>query len=156
MADRTTDYWWDDEELLLGALDKALYPAENVPDDFIAAATACYTWHDVDAELAVLAYDSAADPVVQVTRAESPLLRTFTFEATDVTFELEATPDGLAGQLVPTGAGQLELQLRDGSTTAVPTGANGYFRIRPAPGTSFRLRCHRDDGRVVATGLIVL
>jgi hypothetical protein len=159
MISHKADRWWEDEDLLLAALDKALHPAEAVPDSFVHAAYACYTWHAIDGELAALAYDSAVDMTELAhirSAAESAPLRALTYEASDFTFELEVTPDGLAGQLIPAQAAELQLQLTDGRTTGIETGKNGYFRIRPAPTQPFRLRCRLPDGRTVSTDIITL
>jgi len=157
MIDHKAGYWWDDEDLLLAALDKALHPAEDVPASFVQAAYACYTWHAIDGELAALAYDSAADIAeLSRTRSESAPLRALTYEAANLTFELEVTPDGLAGQLIPQQAGELQIQLTDGHTTEIEIGRNGYFRIRPTPTVPFRLRCRLNDGRIISTDIITL
>lgn len=152
MVDQATDQWWNDEGLLLAALDKALRPSVDVPASFIQTALSCFSWQSIDAELAELAYDSAADTTrLLATRAESATLRALTFEATDLTFELELMPDGWAGQLVPPECDWLQMQLINGEITEVSTDRNGYFRIRPLPSMPFRLRCRLSDGRVVST-----
>lgn len=149
--------WWHDDDALLTALEGALHPHEPVPDNITNTALASYAWHQIDAELAALAYDSAADDSeLTRTRTESAELRALTFEATDVTFELEVRPDGLAGQLVTAHRSELELQLGDGRTTAVRVNDHGYFQISPAPTGPFRLRCRLPDDRVVSTVLITL
>jgi len=156
-VDQTTDQWWNDEELLLAALDRALRPNVDVPTSFGRTAESCFSWHSIDAELAALAYDSAADSTQETAvRAESASLRALTFEATEMTFELEVMPDGLAGQLVPPQAGELQMQLINGETIEVRADDNGYFRIRPLPRMPFRLRFRLRDGRVVSTDRISL
>jgi hypothetical protein len=157
MVDQTTSPWWNDDDQLLAALDRAVHPAEEVPASFLQAGHSCYAWHLIEAELAALAYDSAVDTSeLALTRAESAALRALTFEASNVTFELEIMPDGLAGQLVPPQAGPLQLVSNSGETTDIQTNADGYFRIRPIPTTPFRLRCLLTNGRVVSTDQITL
>lgn len=152
-----TDRWWERDDALLVALDAALHPDDQPPPGFMQAARAAYAWHNIDAELAALAYDSAVDVAELATmRSEAAPLRALTYEATELTFELEVMADGLAGQLVPAGAGDLQLQLVNGRATDVHTDRNGYFRIRPTPSQPFRLRCRLGDGRVVSTDLISL
>lgn len=155
MGDHTTDRLPDDEQLM-AALHRALHPDVEVPERFLEMAENCYTWRLVDAELATLAYDSANDfEMAATTRTESAPLRALTYEACDLTFELELTPEGLAGQLIPARAGELELQLIDGLTVHVHTNSHGYFLI-PIPQIPFRLRCRCDDGRIVSTSTIML
>jgi len=152
-------HWWDDDESLLAALDRALHPAVDVPASFLQKAHDCYTSY-LEAELAALAYDSAADSAeLAILRApEEAALRTLTFEATSVTFELEVMPDGLAGQLIliPPLAGRLQLLSNKGEVIDIPTIVDGYFRIRPTPGSPFRLRCQLDNGHFVFTDPITL
>lgn len=156
MADHA-DSWWNDDAALLVALEKALNPEETVPDAVTLAALGSYAWHDVDGELADLRYDSAADDSdLARTRAEAVILRTFTFEANEVTFELEARADSLAGLLVAPPESELELQLSKGGTAAVSTNRHGYFRISPCPTEPFRLRCLLPGNRSVSTTLITL
>jgi hypothetical protein len=158
MVEHATDQWWNDDDLLLAALDRAMHPTVDVSTSFVQAAHSCYALRDLDAELAALAYDSEVDTaqLAAVRGAESATLRALTFEATDLMFELEVMPDGLAGQLIPPQSDTLQLVPTSGESIDVHTDRNGYFRIRPAPVGSFRLRCRLSNGRVVSTALITL
>jgi hypothetical protein len=51
---------WDDEELL-AALREALAERQAVPPEFVEAAKNAFAWHNIDAELAELTYDSSRD-----------------------------------------------------------------------------------------------
>ncbi len=51
---------WDDEQLL-GALREAMRAREEVPPGVVEAAKGAYAWHNIDAELAQLTYDSSRD-----------------------------------------------------------------------------------------------
>ena len=51
---------WDDEQLL-GALREAMRARQAVPSWFVAMGKNAYAWHNIDAELAQLTYDSQAD-----------------------------------------------------------------------------------------------
>lgn len=149
--------WWNDDAALLAALEKALNPREAVPDAVTRTAIGSYAWHDVDGELAELTYDSTADDAEPArTRAESVTLRTLTFEAHEVTFEVEVRADSVAGLLVAPEGSALELQLSKGGTVAVGTDRHGYFRISPCPVVPFRLRCLLPGDRSVSTALITL
>ena len=53
--------WWTDDDRLLAALRRADEAARQVPPEFVADGKAIFTWHDIDAELASLTYDSAAE-----------------------------------------------------------------------------------------------
>jgi hypothetical protein len=151
------DPWWNDDDALLAALEQALHPTETVPDYITRTARACYAWHQIDSELATLTYDSTSDESeLTRTRSASAVLRTLSFEAGELTLELELRPDGVAGQIITTQGRELELQLGNGQTTAVNLTQHGYFKISPAPRGPFRLRCRLADNRVVSTVLITL
>ena len=51
---------WDDDRLL-AALGQALKAREAVPSWFIETGKSAFAWHDIDAELAQLTYDSHQD-----------------------------------------------------------------------------------------------
>src|SRR5262249_46781963 len=108
---RMPDGWNDDDELL-AALRDALAARRAVPQEFVAAGQAAYTWHGVDAELARLTYDSMQEAHLQeALRAEAASLRTLTFRSARLTIELEVTEESLLGQIVPVQAGHVEVQL---------------------------------------------
>src|SRR6266480_109648 len=102
-----TAAWWQDDELFLATVRNALEP---VPESFLIAGKAAFAWHNSDAELAALTYDSARDALAGAgTRAEPASLRSLTFDAEDLTIELEIIDDVLHGQLVPAHAGTVEV-----------------------------------------------
>ena len=150
--------WWSDDEQLLAELGEALRAARAVPRGFVEAGKAAYTWHDVDAELAALTYDSALDEQVfaAVNRAEPAPLRALTFVSTGLTVELEVTDDALLGQIVPPQPGELEEHLADGRVTTAPIDELGCFVVRPIPSGSFRLHCRTAGGAAVLTDWIAL
>ena len=70
---------WDDEELL-AALRVALAERQAVPLEFVEAAKSAFAWHNIDAELAQLTYESNHDAdAAPSTRAKTPSIRTLTF-----------------------------------------------------------------------------
>lgn len=149
--------WWDDDELLT-VLDSALHAALDVPADFIEVGMAAYAWHNIDAELAALTYDSAraASDAIALTRAEPATLRALTFVAPDLTLELEVADDALRGQLVPPQPGQVEVLAIDGTRLVAAVDEVGYFMIRPVPSGSFRLYCRTGTGINVLTSQVAL
>jgi hypothetical protein len=150
--------WWSDDDQLFGALDDALRGARAVPRSFVEAGKAAYTWHDVDAELAALTYDSALDEehVLAASRAEPAPLRALTFASAELTVEIEVTDDALLGQIVPPQPGELEARLADGQVTTAPVDELGCFVIRPIPSGSFRLHCRTAGGAAVLTDWLTL
>ena len=52
---------WDDEQLL-ALLKESLRAHLAVPPEFVEAAKNAYAWHNIDAEIAQLTYDSSPRP----------------------------------------------------------------------------------------------
>ncbi len=152
-----TSAWLDDDDALLSAIKHALREAGDVPDTFIEAGKTSYAWHNIDAELAALTYDSSQDVLAAATtRAEPAALRCLTFEAKNLTIELEIMPDALHGQLVPPQAGTVELRHADGAITTAEVNDVGYFATAPLPAGTFRLQCTMTGGGSILTDWITL
>jgi len=134
----------DDEELL-AALGEALRARREVPEWFVETGKNAYAWHDIDAELAQLTYDSLADrePAAAV-RSEAASIRALTF-----------TSGVLLGQIIPPRAGTVETHTTAGVTTA-PVDEIGSFAVDPIPASPFRLRFRTTGGIDVLTGWITL
>ena len=92
---------WDDDRLL-AALGQALKAREAVPSWFIETGKNAFAWHNIDAELAQLTYDSQQDQrAVAVLRSETASIRALTFTSAHLTLELEVTGNSLLGQVLP-------------------------------------------------------
>jgi hypothetical protein len=145
---------WDDEQLL-AALRQALSARQAVPPEFVAAGRSAFAWHDIDAELARLTYDSSHAALVTGTRSEEASIRALTFTSADLTIELEVTSDALLGQVVPAQAA--EIQVEGGAVAGSPLASDeiGCFQIQPVPRDPFRLRV-RAAGADVLTSWIIL
>jgi hypothetical protein len=147
---------WDDEQLL-AALKESLRAQQAVPPEFVEAGRSAYAWHNIDAELARLTYDSIRDPDrVPSLRSETASIRALTFTSTHLIIELEVSGESLLGQVIPAHEGTIEIQTRDGAVATVPVDRLGWFPIRPIPASPFRLRYHTTDGADVLTGWINL
>jgi hypothetical protein len=146
---------WDDEQLL-AALGEAIRAREAVPAWFIETAKSAYAWHNIDAELAQLTYDSSDDTVgAAATRSENASIRALTFTSAHLSIELEVSQNSLLGQVIPPRAGVLEVHTKAGVTTS-PVDEIGCFTVDPFPSSPFRLRCRTDDGADVLTGWIAV
>jgi hypothetical protein len=147
---------FDDDELL-AALREALVEREAVPPEFVEAAKNAFAWHNIDAELAELTYDSSRDTEpAPITRAETASIRALTFTSAHLTLELEVTHDSLLGQIVPAQAGTIKVQLREGAETTFPADRIGRFTIRPIPVGEFRLQCKTSADTDALTNWITL
>lgn len=149
------DIWTDDQ--LLAALKESLRIQRDVPAEFTEAGKDAYAWHNIDAELAQLTYDSLQDraPALSV-RSETASIRALTFTSDHLTIEIEVNEDSLLCQLFPTGEATIELQTRAGIIASIQADEVGCFAIRPIPASPFRLRCRTTDDTNVVTGWITL
>jgi hypothetical protein len=148
---------WDDDELL-GALGDAIRARQGVPGWFVETGKNAYAWHNIDAELAQLTYDSDSDAdrgLAAAVRSEAASIRALTFTSPRLSIELEVGEGSLLGQIIPPRAGTLEVH-----TTAVVTSSPvdeiGCFIVDPIPSSPFRLRCRTEDGADVLTGWVTL
>ena len=146
----------DDEELL-AALREALRARQAVPPEFVEAAKNAFAWHDIDADLARLTYDSHRVPdLTRGTSADNASIRALTFTSAQLTIELEVTRDSLVGQIVPAQQGVIKIRPRDEAETEVEADEIGCFSIRPIPPVPFRLLCRTAAGIDTLTGWITL
>jgi hypothetical protein len=145
-----------DDDQLLAALREAMSARDAVPAWFVETGKNAFAWHNIDAELAQLTYDSYSDErMAGVTRSETASIRALTFTAAQLSIELEVTEDSLLGQITPPQAGMLEIHTTAG-TMMTPVDEIGFFAVEPKPDSSFRLRCGTPDGADVMTGWITL
>ena len=146
---------WDDEQFL-AALGEAMKARPAVPEWFIEMGKNAYAWHNIDAELAQLTYDSRTDAdAVAAARAETATIRALTFTSAHLSIELEVIAGSLLGQVVPPQPGTLETHTRAGMTTS-PVDEAGFFALEPIPPGPFLLRFRTADGASVMTGWITL
>lgn len=147
---------WDDDRLL-AALGDAIRARQSVPAWFVETGKNAFAWHNIDAELAQLTYDSSVDRVeAAVMRSETASIRALTFTSDHLTLELEVTGNSLLGQLLPPHSGELEIQTRAGEISTTPVDEIGCFSVDPIPASPFRLRCRAADGTDVLTGWITI
>jgi hypothetical protein len=146
---------WEDEELL-AALGEALRAREAVPGWFVQTGKNAYAWHNIDAELAQLTYDSLGDRErAAAVRSEAASIRALTFSSARLSIELEVGEGSLLGQIIPPRAGTLEVHTSAGVASS-PVDEIGCFAVTPIPASPFRLRCRTEDGADVLTGWITL
>jgi hypothetical protein len=146
---------WDDEQLL-AALGEAIQARSAVPPWFTETGKNAYAWHNIDAELAQLTYDSRTEAdAMAVARSETASIRALTFTSAHLSIELEVADGSLLGQVVRPQAGTLETRTKAGMTTS-PVDEGGFFAVAPIPTGPFRLRFRTTDGVDVMTAWITL
>ena len=147
---------WDDERLL-AALGEALKASQAVPSWFVETGKNAFAWHNIDAELAQLTYDSNQDRrEAAVVRSETASVRSLTFTSPHLTVELEVTENSLLGQIIPPRAAELEIHTRTGEIRTTEVDEIGCFAVDPIPDSPFRLRCRTADNTDVLTGWITI
>jgi hypothetical protein len=146
---------WDDDQLL-AALGEAMKARREVPEWFVETGKNAYAWHNIDAELAQLTYDSSRDhDTVGAVRSEAASIRALTFTSGRLSIELEVGEGSLLGQIIPPRTGTVEVHTTAGVTTW-PVDEMGCFAVTPIPASPFRLRLRTEDGADVLTGWITL
>ena len=147
---------WDDDRLM-AALGEAIRAREAVPSWFVEMGKNAYAWHNIDAELARLTYDSNEDRrEAAVVRSETASIRALTFTSPHLTVELEVTEDSVLGQIIPPGDRELEIHTKAGLITMIEVDEIGCFAVDPTPDGPFRIRCRTAGGVDVLAGWIVL
>jgi hypothetical protein len=146
-----SDQMRDDQ--LIELLARALDSGDPVPESVLEAAKASFTWRTIDAELASLVFDSAAEDLVGVRSVETT--RQLTFSTPGVEIELVVLSEDsrrLIGQLVPPQTAEIVLHSRD-EERRVTSDSLGRFTLHDVPTGSVRLTCvlGGEDGATVQT-----
>lgn len=152
-----TDGWWTDDDQLLDHLGDAVRSQGEVPDRFIELGKEAFVWRSIDAELAELAYDSSLSGhagQLAGARGEPAPARALTFRTSQLTIEIEATADGVRGQLVPPQPGEIEMWGRDGPIVTVNIDEVGWFALTGLPAGPFQLVVRTESGIAVRTGWV--
>ena len=144
------------DEELLEALQRAVRARAAVPADFVAAAREAFAWHNIDAELARLTYDSRTAEHALATRTEAASIRALTFTSGRLTIELEVAQVSLVGQIVPAQPAVISVLPRAGDEIVITADEIGCFSVEPIPIGQFRLRCRTSAGVETMTGWITL
>jgi hypothetical protein len=147
-----------DDDKLLDELRRVLGAIDPIPESVRFAARAAIEWRTIDAELAALVSDSTVDePVLAIRGDATP--RILTFEAPELTIELEAEPVAggllrLVGQLVPPQPAQIAIRHGE-DVIATHADDRGCFVADGAQPGPISVRCRLDgetgEGRLVET-----
>ena len=118
------------------------------------AVKAAFSLRSLDAELAALTYDSAADDRALAGVRNAQASRFLTFEAPGLIVEVESTPEGgarrLVGQLTPAGTARLEVR-HGGGTAAVEVDELGRFSVDGVAPGPISLHCPAAEGVAAVT-----
>ncbi|GAB3806111.1 hypothetical protein [Micromonospora zhanjiangensis] len=146
-----------DDSALTAELGAALWGAGPVPEEFLTAALAAFTWRTVDAELvlAELTFDSACDAEPAGLTRSAGATRTLSFRAGPVVLEIEVSEAGIVGQLFPPGGGRVDARTAAGSYDQAPVDEVGFFSLGTPPPGPVQIRA-RAGGYAVATPWVSL
>jgi hypothetical protein len=132
------------DERLLEELRGAAGRYDPPPARVMEAARSSLTWRTIDPELAALSFDSVVDQPANAVRSEGGP-RLLTFEAPDLTVEVEVSAAGtkrqLVGQLTPSQRARIDIRHAGGITT-VDTDDLGRFRADAIGAGPVSLSCH--------------
>ena len=92
-----------DDDILLDELAQALAtPEQSLVDEVTAGARAAFSFLTMEEELAGLVYDSLLEAGAAGQARAPAAARTVVFESDGVSVQMEITPEGIVGQVVPT------------------------------------------------------
>ena len=151
----------NNENTDLDDLRRIVRDVDPVPEDVLAAARAAITTRELDAELAALVADSAAEQVelrfepVRRASTEGADIRLLSFDGGGVRADLEVSGSGdqltVVGQLMGASQHGCVLQQGDGRVHDVELDALGRFLITGVTSGPARLRCRAASGSPVNT-----
>lgn len=134
---------------------------DPVPARVLDAARGSFAWRTIDAELAEIAYDSAADAdAAALVRSSGRRLLTFDAPGVSVELEVLASPPErrLVGQLVPPRRATIEIR-HPGGTVTLETDELGRFTAERVEHGPVSLVCRIHDatpaGRIVTDWLVI-
>ena len=147
---------WDDERLL-AALGEAIKASQAVPSWFVETGKNAFAWHNIDAELAQLTYDSNEDRrEAAVMRSETASIRPSPSPRPISAWSSRSPGTHCSARPSRRGPGTLEIHTRAGEISTTEVDEIGCFSVNPIPDSPFRLRCRTADGTDVLTGWITI
>jgi hypothetical protein len=140
-------------ELLEEELRRATAILDGVPPDLRQLAVEAFALHDLDSRIADLTFDSVVDALP--VRGATGTPRMLTFHAGEVTVDVELTPQGLMGQVLPPQSARIEVLSGPQAGLPLTTDDLGRFTYETSPAGPFALRLRTDEGVIVTDWLTV-
>jgi hypothetical protein len=152
------------DEALMSELRAFFAEVDPVPPVVTEAAKAALGWRRLDADLAELLRDSAAEEEsLALARGGEVSTRSLTFTAPQLTIDVEIREDDgsrtLLGQLSPPASATIEIQAVDEARVSVTADHLGRFRVSLPTGAPVRLRVmdpNRPSAAAVETSWITV
>jgi hypothetical protein len=152
---KRTDYT---ERELLELIRRGTSDSDPVPPDVTEFAAAAFSWRNIDAELAAMAFDSADEDLPAGVRS-SGAERSLSFESPTISIDIEyrAATRRVIGQVSPPQVATVELHHREGTVTTETDdlGRFSFDGLEPGP-VSVVIRTQGDTPEVVKTEWTVL
>ncbi|MET9146137.1 hypothetical protein [Streptomyces sp. NPDC004042] len=142
------DFGEAEQELLEEELRQAAAVLDPVPDSLRQLAVEAFALHDLDARIAELTFDSLVDAIP--VRGATDVPRMLTFQAGDLTVDVEVSGDGLLGQVMPPQPARIEVLNGPRAGDRLTADELGRFAAQAPPAGPFALRLHA-GGDVVVT-----
>ena len=146
----------DNEETLIEMLGRSLRQTDPTPSTVSEFAKALFTWRNIDAELAELAYDSIHDDVHEGVRSAGAT-RMASFEVEEWTIDIEHDPSNgrIVGRLSPETTFTVELQC-DGALSVSGSDDRSRFEFDHVATGPISLVFRLEDGGTLKTDWIIL
>ncbi len=143
-------------EEIIAKLRDGLSQSDPIPSDISEFAKALFTWRDIDAHLAEIAYDSATDEALSGVRSTA-LARMMSFQAGKwlVDLEYDEASTQLIGRVSPDTTYSVELHSR-GAHFSVRSDDAAHFTLDGVLGGPISLIFRLDEGSVIKTSWVIL
>lgn len=146
-----------DEEFALELLEEELRQAtailDPVPPGLRQIAVEAFALHDLDSRIAELTFDSVVDAIP--VRGATGAPRMLTFHAGEVTVDVELTPQGLMGQVLPPQPARIEVLSGPQAGSPLTADDMGRFTCEASPSGPFALRLRTGEQVIVTDWLTV-
>lgn len=143
---------------LLAHLNRVVEQVDPVPELSYDLARASFILRDIDSELAALTHDSALElnDLVRATGVSDA--RLLSFEAGELTVELQVRVTGAArtllGEVHGGAVDHIAVHASGGAVVETVPDEVGRFRVEGLPAGPFRIRLETADGRAVTTSWV--
>jgi hypothetical protein len=146
----------NNHEEIIAKLRDGLDQSDPMPSDVFEFAKALFTWRDIDAQLAEVAYDSSTDTSLSGVRSTA-VARMMSFQAGKwlVDLEYDEPSTTLMGRVSPDTTFNVELHSRGAhfSVTSDDAGRFAFEGVSPGP---ISLVIRIDEGPVIKTSWVIL
>lgn len=139
---------WDDDDELLEDIRRAL-AASRVDESIMNAGRGAFAWRTVDADLRIAGLVHDSYDLAAVRGPSDGSIRLLHFASGDLAVDVELSPSGIEGQLIPPRPGRVTLLTPRGPALTTTADEIGCFRFASPPRGPMRLECVVEEGSFV-------